>query len=54
MESEKIFKNIKTAWERNDDIEIYRDGLQLCMNENNHEWSKVVRGALHMRYGKTV
>lgn len=46
MESEKIFSNIKTAWEREDLPEIYRDGLQLCVNENNHEWSKIIRGAL--------
>lgn len=47
MESEKIFQNIKRAWEREpDNISIYRDGLQLCQNENNHEWSKIIRSTL--------
>ena len=47
MESEKIFQNIKRAWELEPDkIEIYRDALQLCQNEKNHEWSKILRATL--------
>ena len=47
MTEQEIFSKIKKAWEKEpDNADIYRDGLLLCQNENNHEWSKEIRGAL--------